>query len=981
VPSENPHFVKALQLHRKGGLHEALSCYREALRDVEHPDILLNVGALLHELECYDEALDVYRRALELDPRSARLYHNRGNTLLAQDSCEKAIESYRNAAALLPDSPEPLVPMGMAFERLLRHGEAMECYQAALRRDSACAEAHWNKALLHLKLGQFEAGWKEFDWRWKKKGYTTRLRDFGVPHWRGEHLAGQTIFVHAEQAFGDTIQFVRFLPLVAARCGRLVLEAPLPLCELLRTMPSVSEVIPAGSPIPPCDRHAPLMSLPGVFAATAETIPREVPYLFPPRERLDAWRRLLAPYATLKAGVVWAGRRMPDPRRSCRLADLAPLAELHGITFFSLQMDEASREAASPPTGMRIVDLTGHIRDFADTAALVALLDLVITIDTSVAHLAGALGRPTFVLLPYVSDWRWMLRRSDSPWYPTMRLFRQTTRGSWLEPVREMALAIGGMLGEPTGSQSSRASSLPSSVVERYQTALALFDAQRHDESRALLLEIIDEVSDWSLPVVLLGLNCYQGGDFHHAEQCFKRAIELDPECLAAYRCLGLLFNELERFEEAVSLFLTALSLSPDEGDLPRFLADALYGSGKVSEACEWYRRILVTGPDDFETLINLGAANEMLNRFDEAERALLRAIELSPRDYRSYLNLGGVFLSRNHLEKAERCFQKALEYRPDDATVRWNLAQVLLIRGDYREGFREFETRFGKKNPVRVDLRGLPRWDGSPLSGKSLLVVTEQAFGDTIQFCRFLPALAEQGGRILLLNNLAPLDKLLETLPHVEQIIRPGQRLPSCDWAVPMLSIPHLMGVTLESLPSSVPYLFPDNDRCGWWREHLREDPCFKVGIAWKGRMKPDPRRSASLECFTVLKEIPGVSWYSLQVAEGNDAPGEPPDGFKLADHTALLNDFAETAALMSQMDLIISIDSAVAHLAGALGRPTWVLLPYSPDWRWMLSRTDSPWYPTVRLFRQPSPGAWEAVFEELFSALKGLRASHAPA
>lgn len=976
--TNNPHLDAALRLHRQGRLHDALACYHRALRDGVTPDLLLGMGAALHDLERYEEALTLYRHALELAPRSARLHHNRGNTLLALDRCWEAIESYRCAAALWPESPEPHVPMGMAFERLLRHGEAMECYDAALRRDSACAEAHWNRSLLNLKLGRFEEGWREFEWRWRKRGYTTAARDFGVPLWDGECLGG-TILVHAEQAFGDAIQFARYLPLVAARCGRLALEVPLPLCDLLATMSGVAEVIPSGSPLPTCDRHVPLMSLPGIFNTTVTTVPRTVPYLSPPRQRLEVWRQLLTPWRTLKAGLVWAGRKKPDPLRSCPLAELAPLAGVGGITFFSLQMDEASQDAASPPAGMTLVDLTAHIVDFADTAAFIAQLDLVITIDTSVAHLSGALGKPTFVLLPYISDWRWLLERCDSPWYPTMRLFRQSVRGDWREPVREMAAAVGESLTASARRADDRGAGVPPSAMESYRTAVALLDGERTDEARALLSRIVREAPGWSRPVVALGLCRHRQGDAAGAEEQFRRAIALDGECGEAYRCLGLLLNERERFGEAVAPLLTALSLAPDDVELQRFLGDALYGSGRVEDAGHWYRKALASRPDDVELLLNLGAADEMANRFPEAERSLVRGIELSPRDYRLYLNLGGVFLSQNRLESAERCFRKAQECALDDATVRWNLAQILLIRGNYRDGFREFEARFEKKNPVRVDLRGLPLWDGSPLSGKTLLVVTEQAFGDTIQFCRFLPLLARQGGRILLLNNLRPLDSLLETLPLAGRVIKSGEALPPCDWAVPLLSIPHLTGTTLERLPRSVPYLYPDDERCGWWRDYLRDDSGFRVGIAWRGRSRPDPRRSADAACFSLLKDVPGVSWYSLQIPEDGETRAALPDGLVLNDPARHIKDFSDTAALMSQLDLVVSIDSAVAHLAGALGRPTWLLLPFSPDWRWLLERDDSPWYPTMRLFRQPVPGAWPAVFAEVASALGEMLAAHA--
>ncbi len=970
-----PHFTKALQLHQTGRLLEALACYQRALQDGVTSDILLNVGALLHELGRHLEALEIYQQALKLAPLSPSIHHNRGNTLLALDQCEEAVISYRQAAILLPDSPEPLVPMGMALERLLRHDEAMECYHVALTRDPGCAEAHWNKALLHLKLGQFEEGWNEFKWRWQKKGYTTQARDFGVPVWSGEPLDGKSILVHTEQAFGDTIQFARYLPFVAARSGYVILEAPLPLCELLHTMPAVLEMVPTGSPTPRCDRHIPLMSLPGIFGTTVETIPNKTPYILPPRERLDTWKRLLAPYATFKAGIVWAGRKEPDPRRSCSLTDLAPLATIRGITFFSLQMGDAANELSTPPPGMKIVDLTANIRDFADTAAFIDYLDLVITIDTSVAHLSGAMGKPTFVLLPYIADWRWMLKRPDSPWYPTLRLYRQTTRESWLEPVKDMALAVSRMLAGFTHGTYQSSVGIPPSVAKRYEDAVSLMDTQRFDEAEELLVQIIQEAPGWSTPIVLLGLNNYHKGNAERAEQYFRQAIALDSECTEAYRSLGLLLNEQERFEEAVSQFLPAVSLAPNDCGLLRSLADALNGAGNIKDACQWYRKTLSMQPDDVETLINLGAVNELLNRFEDAEQSLLRAIELAPQDYRPYLNLGGVLLSQNRLENAERCFQKALEYRPDDATIRWNLAQIALIRGNYRDGFREFETRFDKKNPVRVNLCGLPLWDASSLSGKTILVITEQAFGDTVQFCRFLPLLAKQGGRVLLLNNLKPLDKLLATVPSLEQVIKPGEPLPKCDWAVPMLSIPYLLNTTLDNIPTSTPYLFPDIERCLWWENYLRGDHGFKVGIAWKGRRKPDPRRSAELDDFAVFNDISGISWYSLQIPEGEEVLSGFPAGITLNDPTSLLPDFSETAALMSHLDLVISIDSAVAHLAGALGRPTWLLLPYSPDWRWMLGRDDSPWYPTMRIFRQPGPGAWEAVFAEVASALKKLR------
>lgn len=428
---------EGIRSHRDGRLHEALARYARALElSPDNPDILLPMGAALHDLERYDEALGVYRRVMEHAPASAPLYHNRGNTLLALDRFDEAIDSYARALVLMPEDAEALVTMGTAFEQLAQYDNAMKCYEEALRRVPDCAEAHWNLSLALLRRGDFLRGWDEFNWRWQKKGYTTRWREFPAESWDGRPLHGRTILIHAEQAFGDTIQFARYLPMVALRGGKVLVECPQPLVSLLETIDGVAQVVAAGAPLPHADFHLPLMSLPQLFATTLETIPDEIPYLLPPQERLHRWKDLIGPGQRLRIGLVWAGRKKPDPHRTCRLSDLAPLANITNASFYSLQLGEGADQAANPPAGMDLIDLTSHIADFADTAAFIAHLDLVISIDTAVAHLAGAMGKRTLLLLPFAPDWRWMLERGDSPWYRTMHIFRQRTAGNWTDPVR-----------------------------------------------------------------------------------------------------------------------------------------------------------------------------------------------------------------------------------------------------------------------------------------------------------------------------------------------------------------------------------------------------------------------------------------------------------------------------------------------------------------------------------------------------------------
>jgi tetratricopeptide (TPR) repeat protein len=430
--------------HASGDLAGALVCYEQAqLAAPDDPAPQLARGVVLHELERFAEAVACYDALLQQFPRLGEGWHNRGNSLLAMGNYAEAVASYERAVSLIPDDLDALVASGTALERLGCRAAAMARYRAVLGRDPKCAEAHWNLALALLAEGEYLAGWREFVWRWRKKGYTSTWRNFPQPLWDGGALdAGKTILLHAEQAYGDTLQFVRYVPLVARAGGRVILECPAPLVTLLAEVAGVAQVVASGQPLPHFDCHLPLMSLPGIFQTTVATIPREIPYLRVPVERRDRWRRLVVADQSFKVGLVWEGRRWPDPFRSCRLDDLAPLAAISGITCYSLQIGSGQEQAAAPPDGLRLVDLTADIHDFADTAAVISNLDLVVSIDTAVAHLAGGLGKPVFLLAPFAPDWRWCSDDQRCAWYPSMTLFRQERLGSWREPVLQLQKAV-----------------------------------------------------------------------------------------------------------------------------------------------------------------------------------------------------------------------------------------------------------------------------------------------------------------------------------------------------------------------------------------------------------------------------------------------------------------------------------------------------------------------------------------------------------
>jgi tetratricopeptide (TPR) repeat protein len=424
-------------LHRHD---DALKCWDHALAlKPDAPELHCNRGNALWHLQRAAEALTSYDTALAMRPDAAEIHNNRGNALLDLNRPDDALASFDRALALKSDYAEALVNRANALRDLNRSPDAIASCDAALALDPDLAEAHWNKGLEQLLLGDFEHGWAEYEWRWKRAGNAPR--DFGVPQWRGEDVSGQTILLHAEQGFGDTIQFVRYVPMLAARGAKIVLEVPDSLMPLLGAIDGVIAMISRGQSYPQIDLHCPLMSLPLAFGTTLSTIPATVPYLRAPAERVETWRARLPASGKLRVGLVWSGKptHRNDHNRSIAFERFAPLLSAPDIDFVSLQREVRETDKAALQDAAALLRPDLEHADFADTAAVIDTLDLVIAVDTAVAHLAGAMAKPLWPLLPFCPDWRWMLDRTNSPWYPDVRLFRQPRIGDWDSVIGRLA--------------------------------------------------------------------------------------------------------------------------------------------------------------------------------------------------------------------------------------------------------------------------------------------------------------------------------------------------------------------------------------------------------------------------------------------------------------------------------------------------------------------------------------------------------------
>ncbi len=442
-----------LSLKEKGELDEAAVQFERVLALApNYAAAWSNLGNVLREKKLFAEAIEKFRRALELDPNYAEAYSNLGNALADDGQTEESIANYERCIALRPDDPNAHYNLATLYHAQRNIGKAFEHYKNALAAKPDHAETHWNVSILLLLCGDYLRGWREYEWRWRIRD-SVRHRHTS-PLWDGGDLTGKTILLHAEQGLGDSLQFIRYVPLVKAKgAARIIVECHEPLLSLFRQFKEIDALIHVKEPTPPHDCRAPFMSLPLLCGTTSlEAIPSKTPYLFAPPDKAAAWKaKTDSAQGTLKVGLLWAGnprKDMPnayevDKRRSMRLEQFAPLAEIKNVHFFSLQKgEETAAQAASPPQGMILTDLMGEVEDFTDTAALIANLDLVIGVDTSVIHLAGAMNKPVWVLSRFDGCWRWLLDRTDSPWYPTLRIFRQKEPGNWDAVVEEVKRAL-----------------------------------------------------------------------------------------------------------------------------------------------------------------------------------------------------------------------------------------------------------------------------------------------------------------------------------------------------------------------------------------------------------------------------------------------------------------------------------------------------------------------------------------------------------
>ncbi|MGE4220450.1 MAG: tetratricopeptide repeat protein [Alphaproteobacteria bacterium] len=546
------------------------------------------------------------------------------------------------------------------------------------------------------------------------------------------------------------------------------------------------------------------------------------------------------------------------------------------------------------------------------------------------------------------------------------------------------------------------------SVGRLLHEAAGAFAADRLALAEQILRQVIElrprEHAAWRLR----GLNAAKGNQHEAALRFLGRAIALAPDnpryradlgvilarlgqhelaCAeferagTEYLAPGQLFHYANalvacgRLEPAIDAYRAASAQRPKDADILNNLALALMASGRTDEAEAGFRQALDRRPAHPDALLNLGNLYRMRGDADAAMACYRDALRERPDDFRLYGNLGLALLDRDRAEDAVAVYEKALRHAPDQPDIRKSLGIAQLLLGNFSEGWANYEARWQAEGMVDPG-PALPRWNGEALAGRNILLQCEQGFGDSLQFCRYVPLVADIAGTVTL-EVPRSLARLMHSLEGRVQLVVRGEALPEAACRAGLLSLPLLTGAgagSLDDIPVQIPYLHPPAPLAQIWAARLSGGSGRRIGLAWAGNPKrqDDWMRSCPATAAASLLEIQGIDWVSLQKDLPDDAGESRRLAARMVDPTGDFADFADTAAAIQTLDLVVTVDTAVAHLAGALGKPVWTMLSYAADWRYLRQRDDCPWYPTMRLYRQPRPGDWATVIDRIAADLR---------
>ncbi|GLS04047.1 hypothetical protein GCM10007860_11930 [Chitiniphilus shinanonensis] len=917
--------------------------------------------------------------------------------------------------------------------------EAIRLYERHLLNCPADARAHFSHAVCLFQEGHYAKAWEEFEWR-NKEGGVAKTIFANFPQWTG--IEPGMVLVHSEQGAGDVLQFMRFFPLMQQRGAKVVFASYNEILELLRQNDQ-SETIEDSDLELNFDYQISLLSLGKIFCSNAIDIAANQQYVFANTQKSQEWKNRLSRYSGLKVGLVWAGNRrhVNDVNRSMSLAQWSFLAEIRGLDLFSLQKGGAEQEIACLPPWFHINDLGPEISDFGDTAAILENLDLLITVDTSVAHLAGAMHKPVWVFLPANSDWRWELKNNSTPWYPTMKLFRQDIESGWQQAFSEIRTLLGTQVTtldfaslddiDSNGAKHSKANrrlachaiaqkmkgkleDLPNdfkSSLEKFYPDLNIYIEAILGKSHEIAVAAL-EGNDLYIRAASHALIASEYPLDPTAEKLLDQFQNNDVPILG--KLLGLIANHHSRFEESLAHFTTYLRSSPRDLEALMLAGKAAVNLRKINFGIELIQYACTYHPDSASAWHMLGWALQQRHSWRASTIALQTALRLqadNPIDVNSLLCQA--YLALGEFDDAEELINKLSGDWPDSLELMWmkirkanvlgqhefalqvleqarkkNLtnsqivlseSMVRLALNNSHAAWHQYESRLSSPIADTLDRffpnHGIPKWGGEELGKKRLLVFAEQGLGDTLHFMHYYLPLRD---RVVWIAPDKLVNYLRDYFPHVLPKSEAKINLPQADCYCESMSFPALTGITdlefnlFKEIDAHKPKrAFPEIDKI-----LSRANGRPKVGMVWAGNPAHvnDYWRSCNISYFKDLLSRNDMAVFSLQKDEASNQI------LSLARHlwpenlAVALDDMTSTAYALSKLDILISVDTAIAHLAGSLGVPTILLLGAANDWRWGVREAPRKIYPSVYPIFQEKINDWSSSVEQAITLLEDL-------
>jgi tetratricopeptide (TPR) repeat protein len=883
----------------------------------DHPGLLTQASHLAIEMQDWVKAERFVAAALEVAPASVDALYNAGMLHQYRARDIEALKAFDQILAIQPRHEASFVNKGVSLRNLGRADEALRHFTGGLGLWPDWDVLKYNVAITRLYLKQWPEAWADYELRSSVAGSLDKTTRPTTPLWDGSDLRNGTLLIIHEQGFGDTFQFIRFIFATVGKAERVIFLCQKRLYNLLSRLDIFQngkvQLVADDGQLPEHDCHIPLMSLPRMVRLTPQAVPVGVCRMDVEPQRLQRWKAFGTPAIaerSMRIGIAWQGNpKAPvDRGRSIPLAEFAPLAKLGDkVRLISLQRFFGLDQVV--PAGLDVLSPDGDFDAgddaFVDTAAMMMTLDLIVTSDTATAHLAGLLGRPVWLILKHVPDWRWGGEGLLTEWYPTMRLYRQKSPGDWEGCLTQLADDVDRLI--PGKAAAHQSAGVPEAIKLHMQgrfrealdiyraehtagrrdpqflnfLAMAILEAGKRSKAAAeealpfaarsvslapgmgdywsnfaVLLDSLPSRSDakralrFALTVnpehapSLISLAKRESGDGNsqQALQSLKGLLAREPNQVPALSALAAVYSDLKQYKESERALRRALELQPEDAKLWVQLGAAQSANEKPFDAAISWERALFHEPGNADAFSNLGVHERTYGALGLSCYLQRRAVECDPNHAEAWNNLGIAELEATHDQASIGAFSRAIAVRPGYPDAHLALGMALLNGGDFANGLKHYEWRLmAEKLGITANRPKLPLWRGGDPKGKSFLLMAEQGFGDAFQFSRYAAWLKEHGATKVFIGCRDKIAHLLRTIPGVDDVYGEGAKLPPADALIYMMSMPALSGMRLETIPAYGSYMTADPARVTRWAQWLAQKPGFRVGVVWQGN--PDPK------------------------------------------------------------------------------------------------------------------------------------------